>query len=145
MTKKTAAIIATLALLILSPVSSRSESMDASADDLAAAGFTGANAVEPSKDRFLPPVRYFRVDQALSAADAKRDCPDCQNLVAVFIGATTAAPDWSNPNINPVRRVGGRTQVRKYLATSKTAIIVTAPDREKAIALAALLVKKFSQ
>lgn len=141
MIKKTA-IIAAL-LLALSPVSA-SAPLDVSVNDVAAAGYAGAQAVEPVEDRFQPPVRYFRVDQTLSAADAKRDCPDCRNLVAIFVGPAGAAPDWSNPNINPVRRVGGRTQVRKYLAASKTVIIVTAPDREKAIVLSNALVKKFS-
>lgn len=117
---------------------------EASVADLEAAGFAEVKAVEPAPDgRYAAPVRYFRSSTRIAVIDAKRDCPDCGDLIAVYAARSLAPPDWSlNPRFVPARIVAGRWQIRGYLKEAQTILIVTGPDRAKTEKLFAALSEK---
>ena len=112
-------------------------------EDLIESGMTNVKVVETTKSRFQEPMQYFRVAEALDEKNAKKDCEDCGNLVAVYIGTTPTIPGWIEGNSNPLRRIGGRIQARRYLPNKKLVIIVTTPLQENAIRLSNRLVEKF--
>lgn len=111
------------------------------AEDLEAAGFAEPRVVEPEDDRFLPPVRYFRVDP--SSAPLGNDCADCRDLVAVYVGESETVPAWFTNDSPPVRVMAGRVQVRRWLPARRLVITVTAPGQAEAGALSDLLVARF--
>ena len=106
-------------------------------DDLKAAGYADASAVAEATDgRFGAPVRYFRSSERLSAADAKKDCADCADLISVYSAELPSPPDWAaNQNFKPTRQIAGRWQTRGWLAAAKRILIVTGPNQEKVKAL----------
>lgn len=105
--------------------------------DLEEAGYTSVVPLGQEGSRFSPPVTYFRVAERLSEEQARRDCEDCADLVAVHLAESTA-PAWASSQ-EPLRIVGGRTQARRYHAPTRTIIIVTGPDTERVAALSDLL------
>lgn len=119
--------------------------LEVSADDLAAAGIQDAVTVAPDRDRFQPPVAYFRIIEKLSAAEAKKDCSDCGNLVAIYAAEAPTVPGWvAEPKLQFVK-VGGRLQVRAYIASKKRIVTVTAPSEATARKISSHLVSKFSE
>lgn len=116
-----------------------------SADDLVAAGVPGATAVLSAADRFHLPVRYFRIEEKLSEAAAKKECADCMNLVAVYAAETPSIPSWvAEPHLQFIK-VGQRLQVRAYIAAKKRVVTVTAPSEATARKISSYLVEKFSK
>jgi hypothetical protein len=148
--KQTASLLMSVLVLTALPVvaaeapAAPTPTFEIAAADLIAAGYSEAKEIKPAGDRFLAPVRYFRVSPALSPIDAKKDCKDCGNLAAVYAGETKTAPAWAN-RTDLIYSAGGRVQIRRYLAAKKLAVIVSAPDRTLAIKLANDLIKKFSE
>jgi hypothetical protein len=119
--------------------------LDVSADDLTAAGADGVVAVSPAGGRFAPPVKYFRSPETLSAADAKKDCSDCADLIAVYAAEVPAAPNWSEVPAQQFVRVGGRLQLRAYIKEKKRVVTVTAVSETTVKKISAYLVAKFSK
>ncbi len=113
--------------------------------DLAAAGVPGAAAVAPTKERFLAPVKYFRTKEKLSESDAKKDCSDCGNLVAVYAAPVPTAPNWTSEPQQRFLKIGGRLQLRAYLPATKRIVIVTGPNEGDIRKISSYLSAKFSQ
>ena len=124
-----AAVFFAAALAAASAVSG--QSAGASAEDLAGAGYTGVQPLDPAGNRFSAPVKYFRVKEILDDVDAKKDCQDCRDLVAVYAGESKEIPGWSINQKNPMRKMGGRWQYRNYVGGAKTVVIVTGPHEDK--------------
>ena len=112
--------------------------------DLTAAGYTGVTAVAPTATRFRAPVWYFRVNESLSQSDAKKDCADCNNLVAVYAAVSESVPGWALNQKDVYRIMGARTQGRIYIRNTKTIVIVTGPAPKLVQALLESLQKKFT-
>jgi len=111
-------------------------------DDLTEVGMEEVRPIEPEDERFIAPVRYFRVTPPTEPLSG-RDCDDCGDLAAVYVNESATAPIWAESGTNPVRKIGKRIQVRHYEASKKLVIIVTGPDGEKMLALSDLLANKF--
>ncbi len=138
--------IAAFLMIVAGTVSAAAPTLlKVSLEDLTAAGIQNATAVAPDRDRFQPPVAYFRVPEKLSAADAKLDCSDCGNLVAVYAADTLTVPSWVSETKMQFVKVGGRLQVRAYIASKKRIVTVTAPSEATARKISAYLVSKYSK
>jgi hypothetical protein len=138
----TIALLAGLAL----PVSAEGPApLRVAADDLAAAGVTDAVPVAPAADRFAAPVRYFRSAERLSDADAKKDCADCGDLIAVYAAEVASAPSWHSEKAQQFVKVGGRLQLRAYIPSLRRVVTVTAVDETTLRKVSAHLVAKFSK
>ena len=119
--------------------------LEVTASDLTAAGIADASVVSPSSDRFGAPMRYFRSSEKLSAADAKRDCADCGDLIAVYAADVPSPPGWASEPRSQFLTVGGRYQLRDYIAVKRRIVTVTAPGEAMTRRLSAYLVAKFSK
>lgn len=145
MRKRIAAASALAVLAAVFAVRAQSPApIEVTAEDLADAGYTQVEELDPDGARFAPPVRYFRVGETLSETDAKRDCGDCADLVAAFVGRDMSEPAWVRESAEPLRIVGGRIQSRRYLPSAKTVIVVTGPDIGKVAALSDILYARAS-
>ncbi len=114
-------------------------------DDVAAAGVAGAILVTPETSRFRPPVTYFRTEEKLSAANAKKDCADCADLVAIHVAEVSNTPSWvATPQLQ-FMRFGTRLQLRAYIAETKRVVIVTGPSEAMVRKISQSLVAKFSR
>ncbi len=144
--KKTAGSLLPLGIALFALAArAATASLPVTPDDLAAAGVPNAVAVAPDHERFQPPMRYFRIGETLSPADAKLDCADCGNLVAIYAADSLAVPSWvSEPRAQFVK-VGGRLQVRAYIQDKKRIVTVTAPSEATARKISAALIAKFSK
>ena len=120
------------------------ETFDVTVEDLAAAGVADAVEVETSGDRFAPPVNYFRSSETLSAGEAKKDCSDCADLIAVYAAETGGAPGWYGESTQFIK-MGGRLQVRAYIPSTKRIVTVTAVSEATARKISTHLVAKFSK
>jgi len=101
--------------------------------DLEAAGYVSPVVLVQEGARYAPPARYFRVEDG--AETTAKDCPDCGDLVAVFLGTTPTVPSWFTSHDDPLHLVGDRVQARRYHERTKTVIIVTGPDVGKVSSL----------
>lgn len=120
-------------------------SLDVSAADLAAAGVPDAVEVSPADGRFAPPVHYFRSGVKLSDTDAKKDCADCSDLIAVYAAEAGAAPNWAEAPQQQFLKIGGRLQLRVYIKEKKRIVTVTAPSEAAMRKISSYLVAKFSK
>lgn len=134
-----------LAALAWPALAAGPQALEVTADDLAAAGVADVVAVEPAGDRFQPPVAYFRSSAKLADAAAKKDCADCEDLIAVFAADVAAAPAWNADGGTQYLKIGGRLQLRTYVAARKRIVTVTAPDEATLGKISAYLVAKFSK
>ncbi len=100
------------------------------------AGFTNVVAVEPSGSRFLPPVKYFRVQETLPEAKAE-EWGDAANLVAVLAIPTPYRDSSIHKGNVQIIDLDARTQVR--VSTEGHYIVVTGPDMNKVGELARML------
>lgn len=121
------------------------EALEVSAADLAAAGVPDVTEVAPSGDRFAPPMRYFRSSEALSEADAKKDCGDCGDLIAVYAVEAPSVPGWHAEKSQQFVKIGGRLQLRAYIPSAKRIVTVTAVNEQTLRKISAHLVQKFSK
>ncbi len=128
-----------LAALLLSPALTAGQGSGATAEDLAAAGYTGVQAIASAGGRFDGPTLYFRVFHAIDVTDNSKDCADCRNLVAAYVGASESVPSWALRVGMTTRKMGGRYQVRAYDRLTKNIIIVTGPSEKLAKKLAEIL------
>ena len=119
--------------------------LDVTADDLLAAGVPGVVAVEPAADRFRAPVKYFRSPEALSEADARKDCADCDDLIAVYAAEAAAAPTWHSETRLQFLKIGGRLQLRTYIPSTKRIVTGTAASETTMRKISEHLVRKFSK
>lgn len=115
------------------------------ADDLTKAGTPGVTTVSSAGDRFSPPVQYFRTTEKLSDADAKLDCADCSDLIAIYAADVPAVPNWANVPQQQFLKVGGRLQLRAFVASKKRVVTVTAPNEATLRKISSYLVEKFSK
>jgi hypothetical protein len=113
--------------------------------DLLDAGYSRAEMIEPESGRYRAPILYFRVNEGINDSDAKKDCPDCGSLVAVYVGQPKSVPSWSARQKTSIQKVGGRWQSRNYLPETKTVIIVTGPVQDYVKKLAEITVTKSGQ
>ena len=113
-------------------------------DDLLAAGYTVVKIIETDGDRYSGPVKYFRVAEKPQKIDPKKDCADCNDLVAVYIGKTNTIPAWVINQSDPIRIIGNRFQTRIYSPNKKTVIAVTGPIRERVIKLTQIYIEKLN-
>ncbi len=144
--KKTAGLLLPLIFAAVAATASAAPAvLPITIDDLAAAGVQKPVAVAPDHDRFRPPVAYFRTPEKLSTADAKLDCADCADLIAVYAAETTLVPSWVTETKMQFVKLGGRLQVRAYIAAKKRVITVTAPSEATARKISTYLVSKFSK
>lgn len=120
-------------------------SFEVGAADLIAAGVADAVSVEMTADRFRPPVRYFRSSERLSEEDARKDCADCADLIAVHVASYPSAPGWVAEASQQFVRVGRRLQVRAWIPATKRVVTVTAVSEQTARKISAHLVRKFSE
>lgn len=139
----TAVVLATALFAIGGARASGLVPLDVSVDDLTAAGVSGASAVSPAVGRFTAPVHYFRTTEKLSGADAKKDCADCADLIAVYAAESPTIPGWVAESRLQFIRIGGRLQVRAYIAAKRQIVTVTAPSEATARKISAYLVEKF--
>ena len=138
--------IITAALFVGSAVSAAAPSVFAvSTEDLETAGIRDAFQIPPTSDRFLPPVSYFRAKDRLSAKDAKKDCADCDDLVAVYVADVSTVPNWVIESQLQFVKMGGRLQLRTYIASVKRIVIVTGPSESAIRNISKQLVSKFSR
>jgi hypothetical protein len=100
--------------------------------ELTALGLAEVAPVEPTEDRFRPPVLYFRSAEKLSAQDARKACADCADLIAVHAAETAVPPVWAVEPEQRLRTIGGRVQVREYQLDRRRVLIVTAASRATA-------------
>lgn len=121
------------------------EPLDVTADDLTAAGAVGVVEVAPAGDRFGAPVWYFRSAEKLSDADAKKDCADCADLIAVYAADVPSVPGWESEKSQQFIKVGGRLQLRTYIPSKKRIVTVTAVSEATMRKISAHLVAKFSK
>ena len=119
--------------------------LEVTAADLAAAGVEGVKEVATAGDRFAPPMRYFRSPERLSDADAKKDCADCADLIAVYAAEVASVPSWDAEKIQQFQRIGGRLQLRAYIASKKRVVTVTAVNEQTLRKISRYLVDKFSR
>lgn len=119
--------------------------LDVTVEDLAAAGVPDSAAVADERDRFKFPVAYFRVKERLAEQEAKKDCADCVDLVAVYAAEISAVPVWASEPQAQFMKLGGRLQVRTYLPERKRIVTVTAPSEAMARSISRVLVEKFSK
>ncbi len=143
--KKTLWIALLLSTFASAASASAPAALEISAEDLATAGIQGVVAVAPEHDRFQPPVAYFRVAEKLSAEAAKADCGGCGNLVAAYAATVSSVPSWVAESKMQFVKVGGRLQLRAYIASKKRVVIVTAPSETAVRKISAALVSKFSK
>jgi len=118
--------------------------LDVSAADLTDAGTTGVTAISPAAGRFPPPVHYFRSAENLSDTNAKKDCADCADLIAVYAAEVPSAPNWADVPAQQFLKMGGRLQIRAYIKDKKRIVTVTAPNETTLRKISAYLVAKFS-
>jgi hypothetical protein len=121
------------------------DELDVGIVDLTEAGVPGASEVQPSDDRFLPPVEYFRSDERLSDADAKKDCADCADLIAIYVADAPTPPGWHSEKSQQFVRVGARLQLRAYIPEKRRIVTVTAVSESTVRKLSKHLVDKFSK
>ncbi len=134
------------AALVCASVAAATAGFGVSQTELAAGtGLANVSAVAPDGTRFRPPVQYFRSPETISAADARRDCADCGNLIAVYIADAPAVPAWAAVLGQRSVKIGGRFQLRTYLAARKRIVIVTAPSETTVRKISAFLVGRFSK
>lgn len=115
------------------------------ADDLSAAGVPGVTEVAVAGDRFAPPVKYFRSPETLSENDAKKDCADCADLIAVYAAEAPSVPGWNAEKTQQFVKVGSRLQLRTYIPSTKRIVIVTAVNEQTLRKISTHLVDKFSK
>lgn len=121
------------------------KALDVSVDDLTAAGVAGVTEVATAGDRFAPPMRYFRSSEKLSEADAKKDCADCADLIAVYAADVATVPGWTKEKIQQFQKVGARLQLRTYIPATRRVVTVTAVSESTMRKISAQLVAKFSK
>ncbi|HTK59593.1 MAG TPA: hypothetical protein VL283_00135 [Candidatus Baltobacteraceae bacterium] len=119
--------------------------LEVTAADLSAAGVDGVTAVQTSGERFAPPVKYFRSPEALSEGDAKKDCDDCNDLIAVYAAEAPTVPAWNSEKSLQFLKIGGRLQLRTYIASTKRIVTVTAVSETTLRKISDHLVAKFSK
>ncbi|MFA5853635.1 MAG: hypothetical protein WC866_00975 [Patescibacteria group bacterium] len=138
-----------IAIILLFAASAASAALPAplevTEDDLTSAGISNVTSVVPTPDRFLAPVRYFRTADTLSAKDAKKDCADCADLVAVYVADVSAVPKWVVEPQQQFMKIGARLQLRAYIASTKRVVIVTGPSEASVRKISKALVTKFSR
>ena len=120
------------------------KALEVTADDLTAAGVAGVTAVETAAERFVPPVKYFRSPEKLSDADAKKDCPDCADLIAVYAAEAPSVPGWNAEKTQQFVKIGARLQLRTYIPATKRIVTVTAVSEQTMRKISKYLVDKFS-
>lgn len=136
------------ALLVLTAgvaIAAGPEPLEVTADDLVAAGVADAVEVAPAGDRFAPPMRYFRSSESLSEADAKKDCGDCGDLIAVYAVESPGVPGWDSEKSQQFVKIGGRLQLRAYIPSTKRIVTVTAVNEQTLRKISRHLVDKFSK
>lgn len=95
-------------------------------DMLSAAGFTNPTVIQPTADKFLPPVFYFQVKESAGA--------EAQNVVAILV-KPMADKSWTyNNGQMETLDMGGKPQAR--IGGGGYYIVVTGPDKNKTINLA---------
>lgn len=119
--------------------------LDVTLDDLVAAGVPGVTEVAPAGDRFAPPVKYFRSPEKLSDVDAKKDCADCADLIAVYAAEVPNVPGWHSEKNLKFVKVGGRLQLRAYIPSKKSVVTVTAVNEQTLRKISNHLIAKFSK
>lgn len=119
--------------------------LDVTMGDLAAAGVPDATTVAPAPGRFAPPTRYFRSTEKLSANDARKDCADCADLIAVYAANVPVAPNWADTPQQQFLKIGGRLQLRAYIKEKKRIVTITAPNEATLRKISGYLVAKFSK
>jgi len=136
--------IALLAFMAWPAFADVPEPLEVTLADLSAAGVSGATEVVPTADRFKPPVRYFRSPEKLSEADAKKDCSDCGDLIAVYAAEASSVPGWNSEKAQQFVKIGGRLQLRAYIPSTRRVVTVTAVNEQTLRKISAYLVQKFS-
>jgi hypothetical protein len=119
--------------------------LEVSVDDFTAAGVVDVTSVSPLDDRFMAPVHYFRTSEKLSQADAKDDCADCADLIAIYAAEVPAVPIWADIPQQQFLKVGGRLQLKAYIASKRRVVTVTAPSEIVVRKISQYLVGKFSK
>lgn len=119
--------------------------LDVTVEDLTAAGAPGVTQAPPADGRFQPPVHYFRTTEKLSVNDARKDCADCDDLIAVYVADVPAAPAWVDTPQSQFLKIGGRLQLRSYIASKKRIVTVTATNEATLRKISKYLVAKFSK
>lgn len=104
--------------------------------ELVAAGFSDVETLASSTERFQPPVQYFRVGQKIAPEDARLDCGDCANLVAIYITPLipTSTPLAYVKNNQIIKKIAGRTQISFSVAAR--IVFITSPEERAAQTLA---------
>jgi len=121
------------------------KALEVTAADLIDAGVPDVVEVAASGDRFAPPVKYFRSPERLSEADAKKDCEDCADLIAVYAAEAPTVPSWNAEKSQQFIRIGGRLQLRTYIPSKKRLVTVTAVSEATMRKISKHLVDKFSK
>lgn len=134
------------ALFFAAALASRAAApLEVTAQDLSSAGIAEAVPVEAEASRFQPPVKYFRTKEKLSLGEAKKDCADCADLVAIHVADVSTVPSWvATPQLQ-FMRFGARLQLRAYIAKTKRVVIVTGPNEAMVRKISSTLVTKFSE
>lgn len=143
--KKTPYLAIALFLAAGAASAARPAPLEVTEADLEASGVPGATQVSPVSERFLAPVHYFRTTAKLSASDAKKDCSDCADLLAVYTAPVSGVPNWVTEPEQQFLKIGGRLQLRAYLAATKRVVIVTGPNEADLRKVSSYLVSKFSR
>jgi hypothetical protein len=133
------------ALLAWPALAAGPASLDVTAADLAAAGAPDVTTVNAANGRFEGPVRYFRTSEKLSVNDARLDCADCDDLIAVYAADVPDAPKWAEDAKPPFIKIGGRLQLRTYIPSKKRIVTVTAISEATLRKISSYLVAKFSK
>ncbi|MEK7546210.1 MAG: hypothetical protein AAB554_04010 [Patescibacteria group bacterium] len=134
-----------LALMAGTALADGPKTLDVTADDLTAAGVVGVTDVEPAVERFAPPVKYFRSPEKLSEADAKKDCADCADIIAVYAAEAPTVPGWNAEKAQQFVKIGARLQLRTYIPSTKRIVTVTAVSEQTMRKISRHLVDKFSR
>ena len=124
-------------IFFIDQIVAQTGSFGISVDLLTEAGFTNVIIQEQEGTRFMPPVKYFRVNETLSGAQAEA-WGDSSNLVAVLAIPTPYRDSSIHKERNAqIIDLEGRTQVR--VITEGHYIVVTGPEMNKVGELARFL------
>src|SRR6266850_2651209 len=113
--KRTAILLTTLGILAAAAAiaadATAPKPLEVTAADIQQAGYTHVQSIAPAADgRWKGPAHYFTTDAYIPREDQKRDCADCQNVVAAYAAISPTIPGWSLNQHIIVRKIAGRWQ-----------------------------------
>lgn len=144
-------MLTTLGLLVVAlsafaeATADKPKPLEVTAADIAQAGYSNVQPVAPAGDRWNGPTEYFTSNAYIPQGDVKKDCADCQKVVAAYAAVTDKVPGWSLNQHVFVRKIAGRFQGRAFLPDKKTVIVVTGPNEALITKLLDVLKTKFAQ